>query len=271
MGNPVKILVLGKGGMLGSRVFDVLSKFNVFEVTGTDRSTFNPLTNTPKEIFTLVSKYDYVINCIGVIKPAINLSCIDNAIYINSVFPHLLARCCKEGVRLIHISTDCVYSGIPNSNPNILNCYTEDVPHDATDLYGKSKSLGEPPNCMTLRTSIIGEEPQNSRSLVSWFLKQRGECDGFENHFWNGITTNEYAKVCKKIILNDWYKCGLYHIFSTSLNKSLLLTLLKQKYKKDIRINTVRAAIPIDRTLGTTKDLCSKLQIPPINEMVEEM
>lgn len=255
-----KILVLGNQGMLGSQVVKVLSANKEFAVSSTNRTDFDPVLEGDLNF----PGYDYVINCVGVIKPAMNRD-IASSIFVNAVFPHSLANSCKKaGQKLIHITTDCVYSGVKGS-------YVESSLHDALDEYGKSKSLGEPKNCMVLRTSIIGPEIQNYRSLIAWFLKQTGECNGFINHFWNGITTKEYAKVCEKIILNGWYKEDLYHIFSDAVSKYEMLLALKYKFQKDIAIYQHFAHPSVDRTLATEKGLNSKLKISSFQEMINEM
>ena len=180
------ILVLGVRGMLGRATTEVLSTNPNFHVYHTHRGMFDPLKHTLRNL-PKPFKPDYVINCIGVIKPVM-MKNLRDAIYINSVFPFDLAVYCEDiNAKLIHITTDCVYSGKRKA-------YIESDVHDALDEYGKSKSLGEPDNCMVLRTSIIGPETFHNRSLVSWFLKQT-ECQGYVNHFWNGITTKEYGKV----------------------------------------------------------------------------
>jgi len=190
-----------------------------------------------------------------------------SAIKINSVFPWTLACVCKgAGAKLIHITTDCVYSGA-------VGQYTEDDEHDARDAYGKSKSLGEPDNCMVLRTSIIGEEVHKNASLIEWVKSQRGNTvNGYINHDWNGITTTQYAKTCDYIISNDMYVEGTYHVMSPKpVNKYELVTLLGQKYNLDLTVNEFEASIRVDRTLGTVKSLCGDLNIPSIQQQIAEM
>jgi dTDP-4-dehydrorhamnose reductase len=153
------------------------------------------------------------------------------------------------------------------------NNYDEDSQHDALDEYGKSKSLGEPDNCMVLRTSIIGPEIGQGFSLLEWVRKQSGkEIGGFTNHLWNGITTLQYAKVCEQIIEEGWYESGLFHIHSPRLmNKLELVTLIAVKYKVDVDIGIQIAKESIDRTMSSKKDLCSRLEIPDITEQIEDL
>lgn len=208
---------------------------------------------------------DYVINCIGTIKPFMAKDPIAS-IRINSIFPRELANACeKVGSKLIHITTDCVYSGAKGN-------YTEDDPHDALDDYGKSKSLGEPSNCMVIRTSIIGEEIHKNASLLEWAKSQKGKTvNGFLNHLWNGITTTTYAKVVEKIIDNNLYQVGLSHVFSNTVNKYELLGLFNKSFNLDLTINATNAATPVDRTLSTKKTLCGALNVPSLAEQIDEI
>lgn len=258
----INILVLGSAGMLGSATTKVLAANSNFQVYQTHRGMFDPLKNKLTD-FPKPFKPDYVINCIGVIKPVM-MENLRDAIYVNSVFPFDLANYCAAiGAKLIHITTDCVYSGKRKA-------YIESDTHDALDEYGKSKSLGEPDNCMVLRTSIIGPETFHNRSLVSWFLKQT-ECQGYINHFWNGITTKEYGKVCEWIIVNDLYTTGKFHIFSDVVSKYQMLMALKQKYMTSTIIHPYVADVSINRTLATTEELNEQLQIQSFQEMINEM
>ena len=210
-----KILVLGGTGMLGNAVarrFAGSSEYNTsvtFRTEGLDvpglKISFDALSD-PLDI--LPADFDYVLNCIGIIKPF--MADITAAVKINSIFPHLLADWCEaKGMKLIHITTDCVYSGQKGK-------YVESDPHDALDDYGKSKSLGEcVKNAMVLRTSIIGEEIHKNASLLAWAKSQKGKTvSGFSTHTWNGITTDHYAKICDTIIQKDYYERGLFHVFA---------------------------------------------------------
>jgi len=210
---------------------------------------------------------DYVVNCIGVIKPFIKEDDPHKykAIYVNSVFPHYLSSYAEEsGIKMIHISTDCVFSGEKGN-------YTEVDSHDATDLYGRSKSMGEPINCMVLRTSIIGEEVHKNASLVEWVKSNRnGEVDGYTNHLWNGMTTTQFGEVCEKIFSEDLYEEDLYHLHSpNSINKSDLVSLISDKLNLKVNVLPVEAPETVDRTLSTMKGLNSKLDIPDLSHQLE--
>jgi dTDP-4-dehydrorhamnose reductase len=209
-----KVLILGATGMLGHMVYWYFEQLGTYEL-------FNSVYRTPlnessivcnvKDQGALVSLFDrtrpdVVINCIGALvqeskeNPA-------NAIYLNALLPHLLKDLCNQyQAKLIHISTDCVFSGKKGG-------YAEDDFRDADDVYGRSKALGEifdEPHC-TLRTSIIGPElKENGTGLFAWFLRQEGAVNGYTHAFWSGVTTHELAKQIQKVILHDLK--GLFHI-----------------------------------------------------------
>ncbi|MDD3394047.1 MAG: sugar nucleotide-binding protein [Anaerotignum sp.] len=267
-----RVLVLGATGMLGSAVLDHFQNNHDFITTSTYRTEsnkpscglyFNVLTDSVEMI---PKNFDYIINCIGIITPLIDKNPIAS-IKINSVFPLELAEyCSNNNIRLIHITTDCVYSGNDGK-------YIETDPHDALDFYGKSKSLGEcSSNAMVLRTSIVGEEIHNFISLLSWAKSQAGKkIDGYETHLWNGLTTDWYAKVCENIIYEDLYENGLFHIFAADdVSKYQLLQYFNHKFSLNLEINQTFPQ-KIDRTLRTTKSLCSKLNIPSVQQMVNAM
>jgi len=268
----MKVIVLGSSGMLGSTVMNHFIDCG-YDVTGSIRSgefikenvfVFDPTASSTWKNFP--KDADYVVNAIGIIKPFM-LDNIKDSIYINAIFPHILADRCKTfGSKLIHITTDCVYSGRDGG-------YNEDALHDALDDYGKSKSLGEPKNCMVIRTSIIGPEIHKNASLVSWVQAQKGkEINGFTNHLWNGITTKTYAEVCHKIIKNDWYNDDLYHVHAPSIvTKFELVTMINNRYNVGATINPIPAGVRIDRTLSTKKDLCEKLMIPELDDQIAQM
>lgn len=267
-----KIVILGASGMLGSAFFNRFKNDkNVFFVTKNPKVLgggnniikwdyrFDNVENLPEA--------EYYINCIGLIKPFVNDTVY--AIYVNSILPHELNYYVnKKRAKLIHISTDCVYSG-KQQTP-----YTESCIHDAEDVYGKTKSLGEPNGCMVLRTSIIGREIHKYVSLVSWYLNYdiNKPMEGYINHLWNGITTNEYVRICEIIINNDLYKPELFHIFSPRIiSKYELLTLLEKKFKRGINIIPTKNPLFINRGLSTEKNLNSILNINQIEEQIENL
>jgi len=268
----VKVVILGSTGMLGNAVLKVFSNTE-FQVFASHRAPvgniesnnfyFDPLVS---ESYKNIPECDYIINCIGTIKPFMAQN-ITDSIYINSIFPHELAEFCDaKNIKLIHISTDCVYSGSAG-NYNELNA------HDALDDYGKSKSLGETKNAMVIRTSIIGEEIHKNASLIAWVKSMAGkDANGFLNHSWNGITTTQYGKICKKIIEDGLYKKDLFHCYSPrSVSKYELLQLINKHWNLNININPTNDKISIDRTLSSIKNLNSEMNIPDLDLQLKEI
>lgn len=263
-----KILVLGGTGMLGSALIEVLKKKN-FRYIATSRKkkrgffTFNILKNNIKDL----PKCDYVINCIGIINKLIHKKNIKETIVINSLFPRILAdHCEKIGTKLIHITTDCVFSGKKGK-------YSELDNPDCIDIYGKTKSLGEPENCMVIRTSIIGEETYNQRSLIEWMKsKKEKKIKGFTNHYWNGLTTKHLSEKILEIITKNLFKKEVFHIFSNeTLSKYKLLKLLNIKFKLNCEIIKFKTDNSINRSLITSKSLQKKLKIQNINYQIKNI
>ena len=253
------ILILGSAGMLGHKLFTVFSNHSCFNVTGTVRRKAgfvgkhlidNIIENVQVDEIGVVEqlinsiKPDVVINCIGIIKQLPAANNYIQSIAINALFPHQLSEIChKAGSRMIHFSTDCVFSGNRGS-------YTEvDLP-DPIDLYGYTKYLGEvnEPHCVTLRTSIIGHEVKTRNGLVEWFLAQKGSVQGYKNAIYTGFPTIEISRIiCDFIIPNDSVR-GLVHISSAPISKFDLLCLIASAYQKDIKIE-LQTSFRNDRSL----------------------
>jgi dTDP-4-dehydrorhamnose reductase len=294
-----KIAILGCTGMLGSIVLDSFAKSGEFEVVATYRTakTVKLVKNrypgvdfcrldvektNLKGILAAIDGAGWVINAIGVIKPYIhddNNSEINRAIQVNVYFPYLLARAIENvNSKVIQIATDCVYSGQKGH-------YKETDPHDALDVYGKTKSLGEVygKNYYHLRCSIIGPELKGHSSLLDWFLSQPKDAkvNGFVNHQWNGVTVLHFARICRGIIQEKLDLPHTQHIVpANSLSKAELLKSVAKEFKrKDIIIDKVEAPIRIDRTLSTkNKILNQKIwqsagykNPPSIQRMVKEL
>jgi dTDP-4-dehydrorhamnose reductase len=267
-----KVLILGSTGMLGSAVGKIFEESEEFETILTYRNEevsygknkiFFDVLNSP---LSDLPSFDYLINCVGVIKPFIEKNRKDS-VYINSLFPYLLAEQCeKNNARMIHITTDCVFSGKTGN-------YDEDSEHDCLDFYGKSKSLGEPFNkCMVIRTSIIGEEIHNNASLIEWAKSMKGKSvNGFTDHKWNGVTTKQYGKICKKIIKQDLYEKGLFHAHSDSVDKYELVSMISDKFELGLDIKPVASGNFCDRTLSTKKTLNKKLEVPSLSQQIKEL
>lgn len=266
-----KVLILGGKGMLGSEMFDYFSKksnYNTFCTTRKKEKTENTIffDANAENNFNFIKDFHFVINCIGTTKPFIELNPI-KSIYVNSILPRKIANFCEvNNVKFIHITTDCVFSGK-------IGNYNENSSHDCEDLYGKSKSIGEPKNCMCIRTSIIGREINHFVHLVSWAISQKGKhVNGFSNHFWNGVTTKYLSDIIYKIIDNNLFKQQLYHIFSINpVSKYELLNMLNTSLELNLKIKKTIAEPNIDRTLTSKYNLSSKLSSLSINDQIQEI
>ncbi|MCU7842293.1 MAG: SDR family oxidoreductase [Candidatus Thiodiazotropha sp. (ex Monitilora ramsayi)] len=260
------ILVLGVSGMLGNAVFRYLSKQNDLIVTGTLRNSgdlaYFPV-DLRRQVITGVdvleqdgvvslltkTKPDVVINCIGLIKQLSSANDPLVALPLNALFPHRLSRLCKlAGARLVHISTDCVFSGRQGN-------YIETDAPDAEDLYGKSKQIGELTNedhSITLRTSIIGHELHSHNALIDWFLTSSGSVKGFTHAIFSGLPTIELARVIHNYVLPNNALHGLHHISVDPINKYDLLKLVADVYDKQISL-VPSDDVVIDRSLNSER------------------
>lgn len=282
------VWVLGANGMLGSKVASELREQDVnFKPITRDSYRGHRLgisqvgdTKIMKMLEESCGKPTHIINATGVVKPRIDKDKMDsvlNAIQVNSLFPRNIGAYCEtSGVHYIQIATDCVYSGNKGG-------YTEIDLHDATDVYGKTKSLGEfSSDWITLiRCSIIGRENENKYSLVEWINSQKryASINGFTNHNWNGITTNVFGKLSAGIIKNNLAPVGGIHLIpKNKVSKFELVNIIKDELgRNDITVKEFEANVVIDRTLSTNQvDLNSRLwriagfQNPPtISEMVK--
>lgn len=265
----MKVFVLGSKGMLGKYVSTYLSSyFNVVDVTRNEIDAANvSQEDLHAKLYHLGMKEgDVVINCIGTIKPMVDSLGDLNAIQVNSVFPRILANVCDNfNVKVIHPTSDCVFTGKKG-------LYTESDIHDISDVYGRTKSLGEPNNCTVVRTSIIGEEVGQGRSLVEWVKSNKNKnVFGFTNHHWNGVTCLEFAKVCRKIIDNNLYWKGVKHVFSNPVNKLELVTMISDVYELNITVEPKETPEKCDRTLYSETEFYKNFQIPSLKEQIIEM
>lgn len=272
------VVVLGRTGMLGSMVFDVLSANPKLEVYGTarkrdeldDRTFFLDAEEFGKfeKVLPADLGVDYYVNCIGVTKPFCrddDAAGVQRAIRVNAEFPWNLGRFAKaSSAKVIQIGTDCVYSGKRGA-------YVESDPHDPLDVYGKTKSLGEPFDGSTLivRSSIIGPERRRPPSfLLEWFISQPdgGTIGGFEHHVWNGVTTLQFARLCERIIVDDLYDELMevshvhHYVPNETVTKYQLMRVFDEVFSKGLEINKVnRPEERVDRSLATEFDVLSKL------------
>jgi dTDP-4-dehydrorhamnose reductase len=260
----MKVLILGGDGMLGHKLLATLSPDHVVAVTLRQPlpayepfGLFNPGNVFPdfdarsaERAVELFARFrpDAVVNCIGIVKQRDEAKDVVASIEINALLPHRLAELCgAAGARLIHIGTDCVFSGRRGG-------YREADISDAEDLYGRTKYLGEvaTPPALTLRTSIIGRELSRKRSLVEWFLAQTGGVRGFRRAIFNGLTTAELSRVIKMVLERFPEAHGLYHVSAEPIDKFSLLHLLREHYRKEIDIAPDETVV-IDRSLDSTR------------------
>lgn len=261
----MKVMVVGATGMLGNAMIRVLSEKTDWLVIGTARSEgakrlFRP-DIAARLIFGVdVDQYDSLIRIFGMNRPDIVVNCVGlikqqaeaddplQAIPINAMLPHRLARLCElSGARLVHVGTDCVFSGEKGN-------YGETDLSDARDLYGKSKYLGEVayPHTITLRTSIIGHELQSAHGLVGWFLSQQGHCKGYTKAIFSGLPTVVLAQVIRDVVIPRPELFGVYHVAAQPISKYELLKLIALIYEKQIQI-VPDDKLVIDRSLNAER------------------
>jgi dTDP-4-dehydrorhamnose reductase len=262
----MRVLVLGASGMLGNAVLRAFFDKGEYETYGTIRNdalrSFFPEA-LQKTLFSnidvldqdaLVSifarvKPDVVINCVGLIKQLAKANDPLTVLPINSMLPHRLANLAAlAGARLVHVSTDCVFSGDKGA-------YLESDQSDAEDLYGKSKFIGElhdAPHAVTLRTSIIGHELNSSHALVDWFLSQQGSVRGYTKAIFSGLPTVELARVIHDCVLPKPELYGLYHVSAKPIAKFDLLQLVAKAYGQQIKIEPDDRLV-IDRSLDSRR------------------
>ena len=261
----MKILVVGASGMIGSTVLRVMSENKDWEVFGTIRSAsakyFFPDSIAKRLLNGVDVEYpDALMNVLDAIRPNVVINCAgltkhkpeaDDPLIslpINTLMPHRLAGLCKLiGARLVHVSTDCVFSGEKGG-------YTETDFADARDVYGKSKAMGEvySPHTITLRTSTIGHELQSKHGLLDWFLSQEGDCKGYTRAIFSGLPTVIFAQVIRNVVIPDVELSGLYHVAAKPINKFELLKMISSLYGKSIEI-IADDMLVIDRSLDAAR------------------
>ena len=271
----MRILVLGGAGMLGHKLWQVFQE--CFDTWVTVRSSYSAYARYSLfdqdrvlgdvDVFNFDTvmravatvRPDVVVNAIGIIKQLPTAKDPIVSLTVNSLFPHRLAVLCQtRGARLIHISTDCVFSGGKGM-------YTENEVSDAEDLYGRSKFLGEVsgPNCLTLRTSIIGRELGSANGLVEWFLSNRGgRVQGYTSAIYTGFPTLSLAQIIADVIERHPDLFGLYHVSSEPISKYELLYLLRETYQVPIEIEPF-PDVCVDRSLDSSRFWAATGFAPP--------
>jgi len=287
-----RALVLGATGMLGSTLLREFRGAGIETIAaarrpesvepGAEVRAFDAQRDDVAPALEGLEPGDYIVNCIGVIRHLMRDDDAGDrlrAVEINAVFPYRLAAAAESrGLHIVQIATDCVYAGT-------IGRYDEAAAHDATDVYGQSKSLGEVPaaNVLNLRTSIIGPELGSSTSLLEWVLSHsQGErLTGYTDHLWNGVTTKAFARVAAGIVQRGDRLAGTRHLVpSDAVSKAELVRLIAAAWgRDDLVIEDTTTARPIDRTLSTRDpELNRRLwaqggydEPPSIAEMIAEL
>lgn len=244
----MKIILFGSNGMLGTYVKTFFE--NKYELVNLTRNDLNLGISSEVEITSfldsITNKEDVIINAAGIIKQ--REYDILEMIKVNSIFPNILGKMKKDkGFQVIHVTTDCVFDGEDGN-------YIESSFHNCIDDYGKSKSLGENPNLTTIRTSIIGEELSNKKSLVEWVKSNKSkEISGYKNHLWNGVTCLELCKLMSEIIDTNDFWLGVKHIHSPdTLSKFELLNLINEIYELNIDVKETETSKKCFRNLSSS-------------------
>ena len=283
-----RVLILGGTGMLGHKVFQqARTRFpetwctvrGTRDESGLDRIGLAVPAASVREHIDVMSwaavsellrqfRPDVVVNCIGIVKQREEAKAALPSITINALLPHrLAAELAGWNGRLVHISTDCVFSGNRGH-------YTEDDASDAQDVYGRSKLLGEvtAANAITLRTSMIGRELREHRSLLDWLLQQNGRTiKGFRRAFYSGLTTNELARVICNVIENHPGVNGLFQVTSDTITKYDLLRLIVDAFGLEIRVEPDDEFF-CDRSLvGERFHQATGYRCPPWPQLVDEL
>jgi dTDP-4-dehydrorhamnose reductase len=283
----VRVLVVGSTGMLGRAVTSVLrgGGIDVVESSRTSGIVFNAEKDSSSALLELAQlrKDDFIVNCVGLTKAHIeegNREIVEQAVNLNVLFPIQLSLAADQReVRIIQVATDCVFSGLAGG-------YRENSAHDALDIYGKTKSLGEVKShsVMHLRSSLIGPESPDKRTLFfEWVrgLEPEAQIMGFENHMWNGLTSHTFGKVVYGIVKSESFAPGVQHLVPADTMTKLELAKLELEMlgRSDVRVEPFRTENSVDRTLETlNEDFNSMLfeqagyeRVPTISEMMEEL
>jgi dTDP-4-dehydrorhamnose reductase len=258
-----RVLIFGGAGMLGHKVWQVFrDRFDTWVTIRGDAPRANPLLSgdqvihgvTAEDTGSLSRAWEIadptvVVNCIGIVKQLAAASDPIASLTVNSLLPHrLAAMAARANARMIHISTDCVFSGRGGR-------YREDDLPDAQDLYGRTKLLGEVtgPACLTIRTSIVGRELSATTGLLEWFLGQHGRrLNGYTSAWFSGLTTAALADLLADAVESHPGLEGLYHVASEPISKYDLLCRLNQAYGAGAQIEP-SDEVRIDRTLDGSR------------------
>ena len=275
--NIEKIFLFGSTGMLGNYIFNFFSKVSILNIKIVEipfrisKETIDSL----EEILinNNIDDKTCIINCIGVIPQRKDSNTSDSIYFlVNSVFPNVLWNICKKySAKMIQPATDCVFSG-----KKMDGNYVETDIHDENNSYGMSKSLGEPLGSTIIRTSIIGCEVNNKKSFLEWILTSINagkSIQGWDNHYWNGITCLQYCKIVEKIINDDLFWDGVRHIYSpTKKSKYDLANMIIEIFYGKDKINLLTKYISnetIEKTLNSIYPV--SFEIPELFEQIIEL
>ena len=279
----MRVLVFGPTGMLGHEMVRVLRDSNL-DVTTAGRCSSDILFDVGVSSFSQpgLRGFDYIVNCIGLTTHNINeldYRAVESAKLLNSEFPIQLAAFAEEtDARVIQIATDCVYSGAKGS-------YVESDKHDATDVYGRSKSAGEVKSAhvMHIRSSIVGRELRGNKSLLEWVLGQPEDAKvpGFVDRRWNGVTTRAFSRIVKGVLVSESFKSGTWHLVpKDKISKYELVSLLARSFgRSDLQVSAADSGLARDLTLSTEHPEVNHVlwngggyrNVPSIGEMIAEM
>ncbi|MEV0155915.1 SDR family oxidoreductase [Micromonospora sp. NPDC050686] len=279
-----RVLIVGATGMLGHTLVRQLGETAGLEVYGSARTSDALGAIFPRDVAARIVggvdvrdmaqverlldrvRPEVVVNCVGVIKQRPDVRDAVHTVTLNALFPHLLAtECARRDSRLIHVSTDCVFSGDRGG-------YVEtDIP-DPPDLYGRSKLLGElGAPALTLRTSIVGHEVSSNRSLIDWFLSQTQEVHGFTKAIYSGVTTTEFAHLLGAVVIPRDHLTGLYHVAASPISKYDLLRLVAEAYGWPGRI-VPDDRLSCDRSMSAEAlALRTGYRPPPWHQMISQL
>lgn len=280
----MKVLILGGSGMLGHKLWQTLSErfdtyvtfrrppalfapFGIFDpartIGGISAQDFDGLVSALAH-----TRPDVVVNCVGIVKQDAAAKDPYQSINVNALFPHRLAQACgAAGARLIHVSTDCVFTGRRGN-------YSESDASDAEDIYGRTKWLGEVDyqHSLTIRTSMVGRELEGTHGLVEWFISQRGKSvRGFRRAVFSGFTTGALASIIANVITDSPQLRGIWHVAAEPINKFDLLTLVNEAFELDVQIEPDES-FECDRSLNGERFRQATGFVPaPWPEMIDSM
>jgi len=278
----MRVLIFGGDGMLGHRLLrhfaprhevrvtlrQPLEAYRAFGLFSAANAHDQIDVRDPGRVMQVLaeSRPEAVINAAGIVKQRPDDDVL--SVQVNAFFPHMLAKLCREqGARLIHVSTDCVFSGSKGN-------YAEADRPDPVDVYGFSKLLGEVerPRTLTLRTSMIGRELQRKSGLLEWFLSQRGKMiKGYRKAIFSGFTTAELARIIERLLISYPAASGIYHVSSAAISKLDLLTALNRKLELGVEI-VPDDTVACDRSLDSTRFRREFGYAPPLwDAMMDEL